>query len=117
MQTTIVRQDSGSQSVASASQGRSPEASRVAPRDPGAAGTRAVADARKQNGTASNGNGNGNGNGNANRALVEALIGSKVYQEYERAFGDMTGLPMVLQPIETCSCPITAGGMKIRFVL
>ena len=52
-----------------------------------------------------NGNGNGNGNGNANRALVEALITSKVYQEYERAFNDMTGLPIALQPIETWQLP------------
>ena len=48
---------------------------------------------------------NGNGNGNANRALVDALISSKVFQDYERAFNDMTGLPIALQPIETWQLP------------
>ncbi len=48
---------------------------------------------------------NGNGNGSGNHALIEALLGSKIYQEYERAFGDMTGLPMSLQPVETWQLP------------
>ena len=46
-----------------------------------------------------------NGNGHGNRALTEALCGSKIYQEYERAFGNMTGLPMSLQPVETWQLP------------
>lgn len=46
-----------------------------------------------------------NGNGHGNRALIEALLGSKIYQEYERAFGDMTGLPVSLQPVETWQLP------------
>jgi AraC-like DNA-binding protein len=46
-----------------------------------------------------------NGNGNGNHALIEALLGSKIYQEYERAFGDMTGLPVSLQPVETWQLP------------
>jgi len=48
---------------------------------------------------------NGNGNGNGNRALVDALVGSRVYREYERAFSDMTGLPVALQPVETWQLP------------
>jgi len=48
---------------------------------------------------------NGSGNGNSNHALIEALLGSKIYQEYERAFGDMTGLPVSLQPVETWQLP------------
>ena len=48
---------------------------------------------------------NGNGNGNGNRTLIEALVGSKIYQEYERAFGNMTGQPMSLQPVETWQLP------------
>jgi hypothetical protein len=44
-------------------------------------------------------------NGNGNHALIEALLGSKIYQEYERAFGDMTGLPVSLQPVETWQLP------------
>jgi AraC-like DNA-binding protein/ligand-binding sensor protein len=48
---------------------------------------------------------NGNGNDNGNHALIEALLGSKIYQEYERALGDMTGLPVSLQPVETWQLP------------
>ena len=48
---------------------------------------------------------NGNGNGTGNRALVDALVGSRVYREYERAFSDMTGLPVALQPVETWQLP------------
>ena len=46
-----------------------------------------------------------NGNGNGNRALVDALVGSKIYREYELAFGDTTGLPVALQPVETWQLP------------
>jgi AraC-like DNA-binding protein len=49
--------------------------------------------------------GNGNGNGNGNRALVEALVGSKIYQDYERAFSDTTGLPVALRPVESWQLP------------
>lgn len=48
--------------------------------------------------------GNGNG-GNANRALVEALSNSKIYQDYERAFSDATGLPVALRPVESWQLP------------
>ncbi|MGA3267435.1 MAG: helix-turn-helix domain-containing protein [Verrucomicrobiota bacterium] len=44
-------------------------------------------------------------NGNGNRALVDALVGSRVYREYERAFSEMTGLPVALQPVETWQLP------------
>jgi hypothetical protein len=40
-------------------------------------------------------------NGSSNRELVDALANSKIYKEYERAFGDLTGLPIALQPVET----------------
>ena len=50
-------------------------------------------------------NGNGHENGNGNRALVDALMNSKIYREYERAFSEMTGLPMALQPVETWQLP------------
>jgi AraC-like DNA-binding protein/ligand-binding sensor protein len=46
-----------------------------------------------------------NGNANANRGLVEALINSKVFQEYERAFTEATGLPVALRPVETWQLP------------
>lgn len=44
-------------------------------------------------------------NGNTNRALVDALVNSKTYRDYERAFSDMTGLPIALQPVETWQLP------------
>ena len=40
-------------------------------------------------------------NGLGNRALVDALTNSRIYRDYERAFSDLTGLPVALQPIET----------------
>jgi len=49
-------------------------------------------------------NGNGSG-GNNNRALIKAISDSKVYQEYERAFNVLTGLPVSLQPLETWQLP------------
>ena len=48
---------------------------------------------------------NGSENGNSNRALVDALTSSRTYREYERAFGDLTGLPVALQPVETWQLP------------
>ena len=37
----------------------------------------------------------------SDRALLEALLASQIYREYERAFNDLTGLPMALQPVES----------------
>jgi AraC-like DNA-binding protein len=50
-------------------------------------------------------NGNGNDSGNVNRALVNALTNSKIYRDYVRAFGDTTGMPLALQPVETWQLP------------
>lgn len=44
-------------------------------------------------------------NSTSNRALVDALASSRVYRDYERAFSDMTGLPIALQPVETWQLP------------
>jgi AraC-like DNA-binding protein/ligand-binding sensor protein len=44
-------------------------------------------------------------NSNGNRALVDALTNSRTYREYERAFSDITGLPLALQPVETWQLP------------
>ncbi len=38
--------------------------------------------------------------------LVEALIQSKVFQDYARAFTDMTGLPVALRPVESWQLPL-----------
>ncbi len=52
-------------------------------------------------GVASNG-----GNGHATRALVEALLASGIYQDYERAFSEATGLPLSLTPVESWQLPV-----------
>lgn len=44
-------------------------------------------------------------NGNGNRELVSTLVGSRLYRDYERAFGNLTGLPVALQPVETWQLP------------
>ncbi len=44
-------------------------------------------------------------NGHGNRVLVDALTNSRTYRDYERAFSDMTGLPIALQPVETWQLP------------
>lgn len=38
---------------------------------------------------------------NGNSSVIERLTGSKVYQDFERAFSGTTGLPMALRPIES----------------
>ena len=44
-------------------------------------------------------------NNNSNRTLVDALVSSHIYRDYERAFSNLTGLPMALQPVETWQLP------------
>jgi AraC-like DNA-binding protein len=46
-----------------------------------------------------------NGNSNGDKGLIEALINSKVFQEYERAFTEATGLPVALRPVESWQMP------------
>ncbi len=101
MQTTIVRQDTGEHSTASESRDVSLAVLQTPPRDTG----ESLINAGKNRISTIAPNGNCNGTGNANRTLVDALISSRVYQEYERAFNDMTGLPIALQPIETWQLP------------
>ena len=43
--------------------------------------------------------------GNGDRGLLEALISSKLFQDYERAFTDATGLPVALRPVESWQLP------------
>ena len=35
------------------------------------------------------------------RALVDAMINSQIYKDYEKAFSDATGLPVSLRPVES----------------
>ena len=38
--------------------------------------------------------------------LLEALISSKLFQDYERAFTDATGLPIALRPVDSWQLPL-----------
>lgn len=42
---------------------------------------------------------------NDNKCLIEALTHSKIYQDYERAFSEATGLPVALRPVESWQLP------------
>ena len=99
MQTTFVRQDSTSQTETSSTRRETDIGFRPAD-----------ASAKRQSAFKSRSpfaapNGNGNGNGNNQRALVEALVNSKIYQDYERAFTEATGLPVALRPVESWQLP------------
>jgi AraC-like DNA-binding protein/ligand-binding sensor protein len=48
---------------------------------------------------------NANGTGSNYRGLIEALLNSRLFQEYERAFTEATGLPVALRPVETWQLP------------
>src|SRR6185436_11732675 len=43
--------------------------------------------------------------GHGSKGLIEALMNSKVYQDYERAFTEATGLPVALRPVESWQLP------------
>lgn len=43
---------------------------------------------------------------NGTKALIEALLNSKLYQDYEKAFAEATGLPLSLRPVESWQLPI-----------
>jgi AraC-like DNA-binding protein/ligand-binding sensor protein len=40
-----------------------------------------------------------------NKNLIEALVSSKIYQDYERAFSEATGLPVALRSVESWQLP------------
>src|SRR5271168_2375119 len=40
-----------------------------------------------------------------NKDLIESLTGSKVFEDYERAFTEATGLPVSLRPVESWQLP------------
>src|SRR5947208_16795609 len=42
----------------------------------------------------------------ANNDVIEKLTESGVYQDYEKAFSDATGLPMTLRPVESWQLPL-----------
>ena len=99
MQTTYARQDAGQRSGPTDLHGDEAGAERSHPRP---AEYRKEPSLRPKNPYAAPG---GNGNGNGNRALVEALVNSRIYQDYERAFSETTGLPVALRPVESWQLP------------
>src|SRR5947199_2046487 len=40
------------------------------------------------------------------KTLIETLTHSKIYQDYERAFSEATGLPVALRPVESWQLPL-----------
>jgi len=47
--------------------------------------------------------------------ITERLSASQVYQDYERAFSDATGLPMTLRPVESWQLPLRGKRMENPF--
>ena len=95
MQTTFVRQTSEI--------GQAPRRQRTG------AGAAAVGGGRGKNGAGRTQPGEfkaRSGNGiTSDRALIEALTNSKVFQDYERAFAEATGLPVALRAVESWQLP------------
>src|SRR5271166_4061256 len=104
MQTTIVGEDASTQSSRSRFRRNSPVTPRTLSRNGAAAVLENGVAARGRTPLASPGE-PGNGNGNGNRALIAALVNSRIYREYEQAFTNLTGLPVALQPVETWQLP------------
>jgi AraC-like DNA-binding protein len=44
-------------------------------------------------------------NGNGTKNLIEALANSKLYQDYQRAFAETTGMPVCLRPVDSWQLP------------
>ncbi len=52
---------------------------------------------------------------NANGNVIEKLTGSQIYQDYERAFSETTGLPVALRPVESWQLPHNGKRSENRF--
>jgi AraC-like DNA-binding protein len=52
---------------------------------------------------------------NTNKAMVERLAASELFQDYERAFGTVTGLPLALRPIEALDLPFQGNNRENAF--
>jgi AraC-like DNA-binding protein/ligand-binding sensor protein len=52
---------------------------------------------------------------NKTDAILEAIQDSDFYREYERAFNDATGLPLVLREVETWSAPFSGKRNENKF--
>jgi AraC-like DNA-binding protein/ligand-binding sensor protein len=102
MQTTFVGQGSSVRSPRPRPRKLFPVSSRIPSRNGSAAALDNGAAARDKTSLAAS---NEQGNGTGNRALIAALVNSKIYREYEQAFTNLTGLPVALQPVETWQLP------------
>src|ERR1035438_10203403 len=92
MQTTIVGQASTVRSPGCRVRRSFPVSPRIQSRNGDAVSRNGDAARDKAALAASNEQGNGNGTGN--RALIAALVNSRIYREYEQAFTDLTGVPV-----------------------
>ncbi len=96
MQTTFVRHAAEiGEAPTSERAGRRDGPSPLAGRDSGAARRAKRADLKPRGSTGAN----------ADRALIEALASSRVFQDYERAFTEATGLPVALRAVESWQLP------------
>lgn len=102
MQTTFVGQDSSTKSPRSRFRKNFSVSSRIQSRNGSAAVLGNGVAARNKTSLAAP---NEQGNGTGNRALIAALVNSRIYREYEQAFSSLTGLPVALQPVETWQLP------------
>jgi AraC-like DNA-binding protein len=50
-----------------------------------------------------------------NRTLVEAMINSKIFQDYQEAFSEATGMPVALRPVESWQLPHHGKSNENRF--
>jgi AraC-like DNA-binding protein len=94
MQTTYVRQTSEARSQFNDVVESAPPSDRSSQNTPSQARSRGNALKARRN-----------GNAQGDRALIEALVNSKVFQDYERAFTEATGMPVALRPVETWQLP------------
>jgi AraC-like DNA-binding protein len=69
------------------------------------ASARAISEQRSRN-SAAPPNSSGRVSDGGDRGLLEALISSKLFHEYERAFTEATGLPVALRPVESWQLPL-----------
>ena len=52
---------------------------------------------------------------NSNQKLIEILARSEMFQNYERAFNDLTGMPLALRPVEMWELPRDGRGQQSQF--
>jgi AraC-like DNA-binding protein/ligand-binding sensor protein len=71
----------------------------------GASGKSATSEVRGRRRLPTNGNGEAAMGGDNHRTLIDALVTSRIYQDYERAFTEATGLPVALRPVESWQLP------------